>query len=145
MDKQHKIYAVVGVVAAAALIYLMNRRDGIVSDAINAPLNDPFTAPYYADGKVPSDGFVSNINVNVDANAFAGLSNQYMPVFGFVGVGVTGQLPRNIINVSTITNTAPPAPVVAASNQPAAVPVPTPSGWTMINSPRRGNGTGSWG
>lgn len=146
MDKKQKIYVAVGGVAIAlGLIYLMNRRDGNISDVVNAGVNNPFTSPYYTDGKRPGDGFVSNVEVNISGAGLTGLANQYMPVFGFVGVGVTGQLPNSILNVNTITNTTPPAAVVRAAEPAAVVPPAAVSGWTMTSASRRGGAFGGIG
>lgn len=131
MDNKQKTYVAVGAVAiAVALLFLMRQRDsGVIA---NAAANDPFTVPYSTDGKLPGSGFNSVVNLTLDTDAWAGLANQYMPVFGFVGVGVTGSLPRTIQN--TIINTTPPQQVVQMTTTPAA-PIPQttqPQVWRMV-------------
>lgn len=121
MDKKTiTVVGIGGVAIAAALLFLMNRRDnGNGSILVSSPDN-AFTNPYITDGKMPGTGFNSTVNLKIDVDPYAGLSNKYMPVFGFVGVGVTGTLPTSINNV--IVNQTPPAKVVAA-----AAPAPAPS------------------
>jgi len=120
---EKKYVAIGGVAIAAVLLMLMHRRDNGGSVLVPSPEN-AFTNPYQTDGKMPGTGFNSTVNLNIDTDAYAGLSNKYIPVFGFVGVGVTGTLPTSINNV--IVNQAPPAPVVAA-----AAPAPAPSGGSV--------------
>ena len=146
MDKKRAVIIGVGSAAAiGALLYLMHRRD--TSDIAVVAGDNPFLAPYYTDGKEPGDGFQSTVNVNIDTGRINGLANQYYPTFGFVAVGVTGNLPTAINNVNVIQNTAPPAAVV---NRNTIVPEPVPpapavSGWTMTSTPSRGGSFGGIG
>lgn len=77
------------------------------------------------DGLTPAapPQFNSSIVVEANPDRFGQLSNDYMPTFGFVGVGVTGSLPTTIntavINVGQIaTPPQSPSVILAATKQP---------------------------
>lgn len=63
-----------------------------------APDNSPFYAPYYwGNPGISPNGttgggptFSGDVTVNVSADALSGLTNKYIPLFGFVGVTAIG-------------------------------------------------------
>lgn len=123
MEQSTKRVAIVGgVIAVGFLLFMMNRRDNFVAAGGAIP-DSPFITPYFTDGKMPSEGFNSVVNLNVNTAGLSGLANQYFPTFGFVAVGVTGNLPRSITNVTVLQNTAPPQQVVQQSQVVPPKPV----------------------
>jgi hypothetical protein len=110
-------YAIVGVVALVALYFALRARSGSTTVAGGGGNTEIDSAD--------SGDFISNVNLEVNPNAFAGLSNQYIPMYGMIASGVTGSLQQQVVNVNTInrieaTNTTqqvmqemvqPPAPI----------------------------------
>lgn len=117
-NKKLLMYGGGGLAAVALLLLFMRSKDGasIVQGGTTA-LGDSAALP----------GFNSNINVEVNPNAFNGLAQQFMPLFGFVGIGIvdTGQPYSQTTNVNIINPpTQVAAPVVRATQpKPPKPPV----------------------
>lgn len=99
MDK--KEWLKYGAVAAVVLIVWLIWRNRSASSVVPLPVQDvagsnnsSFYAPYYeavpGSNSNPPD-FTSNLTVNVNAGAYGGILNNYIPLFGFVGVTAVGR------------------------------------------------------
>lgn len=97
MTEAHKklIYFVAALVAIAlALNYFFNKRAAEMQAAAdNSPVVPAPSAGFYEPYYYPSAGnfpasipMESTVNVYVDNPALAGLNNQYIPIFGLVGM-----------------------------------------------------------
>lgn len=94
MTDQNKraVYLIAALVAVIIVLEWLSRRNAV---QVVPAENDQFTAPYFwPNGIYPGvtnmnggiSPFESTVNVYVDNPALAGLSNQYIPMFGFVGM-----------------------------------------------------------
>lgn len=86
------LYLFVTLAIVVIVLEFLSRRKPAV---LQAPAQDDFAAPYYwPNGIYPgpynmngaASPFESTVNVYLDNPALAGLSNQYIPMFGFVGM-----------------------------------------------------------
>jgi len=100
MNKENKL-AIGLLVLILIFAFLWYRRRAPLQAAANAlGVVDPFAAPYYwTTPGVPdltqvvngaNQPFVSVINVNANIDAYSGLNNNYIPMFGMVGVTGSG-------------------------------------------------------
>lgn len=97
MKKEQVTALAIGAVAIWA-IWNFSRRPGPVTQAINETASNPFAEPFYQTNPGVQDStttggfppFESNTTVNVYADALSGISNKYIPMFGFVGVTAIG-------------------------------------------------------
>lgn len=95
-QQKHAVYFLAGLVGIALLLrWWTNRPAPVVEEP---PAND-FYAPYSwpAGGWFPGPNmnggnvpFESVVNVYVDNPALAGIANQYIPMFGLVGMTAVG-------------------------------------------------------
>ena len=130
MDTRQKYGAALLLVLIAGTAWLKLRGHPSVSSAPASNESagvDTFIAPYgwqtpgIADNPVTLNGgspFSSVVNLTVNPSYLGSLSQQYIPMFGFVGVGIVG------------------APANAGSGAGSTVPVPVglpPAGWTSSN------------
>jgi hypothetical protein len=144
MDTKQKYSAALLAVLALGIAWL--KWTGHPSVASGAATNaaagvDPFTAPYgwstpgISDDPNTLNGgppFQSSVNVNVNPSYLASLSQQYIPLFGFVGLAVgTGN------DTSSNVNTTLSAPPQQAANfvSPNTIPSPNPFAGTNPFSP----------
>lgn len=116
---------------ALAVWLLYQRAQKAAYDAANpAPdaVQDPFTTPYYqgipgSNSSVIMNGsdspFYSTINVSLDANIAQSLANQYIPVFGFIGVTAVGSAPIAAQLPPTMVISPPPPPPAQFNSAPA--------------------------
>lgn len=123
--KKMLIYGGGGLAAVAAILYLMRDKDQIIMmGGDNVASASPTQLP----------DFVSNIDVNVRPDTWHGLSQEFMPLFGFVAVGVTNigqdgirgqeQVPVQAQTqiVQTPTQVSQAVAIVVASQKPKAPP-----------------------
>lgn len=104
MDKRKLIQYGLGGAAIVAL-FLISRKSGANSVTAIAPVQLGGADV----GSVDFGDFQSSLNVEVNPNAYHGLAQQFMPLFGFVGVGVAGAAPiQQTVNVNVQTATIQP-------------------------------------
>lgn len=87
-DKQ---YGKLAFIAAIALLiwWLLRRRQsqGQLNDTIEAPEPfDPITSTYAANPNQFDPPSLGTVNINIGNQGFAYLTNDYIPLFGFVGM-----------------------------------------------------------
>lgn len=94
MTEQNKraVYLIAALVAVIIILEWLKGRNQTVAEVAQ---ENPFQAPYFwPNGIYPGvtnmngglSPFESTVNVYVDNPALAGLANQYIPMFGFVGM-----------------------------------------------------------
>lgn len=83
MERKEKIvlYGAGGVAIIALFLAL---KKGASSSTVIGSGGDSYTS-----GDVDAGDFSSTVNVGLNPNAYKGLSQNFMPLFGYVGVGVT--------------------------------------------------------
>jgi hypothetical protein len=120
MDKNEKVkLAVLGGLAIVALALMYKKHGATVVSPLDSVTEspDPFAAPYLQStpgifdlSKILNGGtpFQSVINVNVDSGFGATLNEQYMPLFGFVGITSVGTI--------TPTSVSPDVAVMQSSS-----------------------------
>lgn len=97
-DTNKKGAAILIAAIAALAIWSFSRRPTAVQVAVEETVSNPFTEPYYQTNPGVQDvsttgglpPFQSDLTVNVYADPLAGISNKYIPMFGFVGVAAIG-------------------------------------------------------
>lgn len=100
MNKEKKMTLALGLMLLVLAYLWWKRRQAMMAPAEALGMMDPFAAPYYS--TVPgipdmtqlingaNNPFVSVINVNAQIDAYSGLNNNYIPLFGMVGVTGSG-------------------------------------------------------
>ena len=134
MDSTKKTLLFGGAAIAGVLflLYRSNKAGGNIS------IGD--TSTNISAGSPP--GFLNEITVKADPNLLADLNQKYMPLFGFVGMTTTGQLPTVIsINQNFVTEqTAAPSPSVVVARPIFATQSPAISDFQRrVNDARRIN------
>lgn len=135
MDKQSKLTFVALTGLTVAILLLKGRGHPSVTASSETPQSE-FEAPYqYATPGIPDDSvslnggapFQSTVNVSVNPSYLGTLSQSYIPMFGFVGIGAPVAQPAQ---QST-----------QAAAQPAQLVAPPPAPATFVHTPPIYDGT----